>query len=401
MSSARCSGWRRAGRSEVISCSGQADERMRALELPDGRGQGGRQHRRCGEAERELADLARGGALRFRPWPTRTVARMPRARSRKCRPACVRKTRRLSRSNSCTSSSSSSARICVLSGRLRDVEPLGRAREIEFLGDGDEVAQVAKFHDISQVLTNRVQISISKYGSCCLRFLCMETSNTLDAWLDRRRSINAVMARLRAPACRLPALGVRVAAPRTSPGSPRPPATTRSGSTWSTAPCRSMRPAQICATALDIGLVPFVRVPEREYGVIGRLLDGGALGIIAPRIETAEQAADLVAACRFPPLGHRSAIAHAALRGLSQRMPAAQLYAGGEPVDRRQGADRKPAAASRTSEAIARARASTSLGIGTNDLSAELGVRRRVPAPAGARGPRTRAGRMRSAPASR
>ncbi|MFS2054563.1 aldolase/citrate lyase family protein, partial [Variovorax sp. CT11-76] len=65
----------------------------------------------------------------------------------------------------------------------------------------------------------------------------------------------------------------------------------------------------ICATALDIGLVPFVRVPEREYGVIGRLLDAGAAGIIVPRVETAEQAADAVAACRFPPEGHRSAIA--------------------------------------------------------------------------------------------
>ena len=55
--------------------------------------------------------------------------------------------------------------------------------------------------------------------------------------------------------------------------------------------------AMICASALDLGLVPFVRRPERDFGVIGRLLDGGALGIIAPRIETAEQARDLVEAC--------------------------------------------------------------------------------------------------------
>ena len=59
--------------------------------------------------------------------------------------------------------------------------------------------------------------------------------------------------------------------------------------------------ALICAAALDLGLAPFARIPEREYGVIGRLLDGGVLGIIAPRVETAEEAQDIVAACRFPP----------------------------------------------------------------------------------------------------
>jgi 4-hydroxy-2-oxoheptanedioate aldolase len=71
--------------------------------------------------------------------------------------------------------------------------------------------------------------------------------------------------------------------------------------------------AMICAASLDLGLVPFVRRPERDYGVIGRLLDGGAMGIIAPRIETAEQAREVVAACKFPPFGHRSAIGTLAL----------------------------------------------------------------------------------------
>jgi len=53
---------------------------------------------------------------------------------------------------------------------------------------------------------------------------------------------------------------------------------------------------QMCSSALDLGIVPFVRIPEREYGAIGRLLDGGALGIIAPRIETVEEARDVAAA---------------------------------------------------------------------------------------------------------
>ena len=62
----------------------------------------------------------------------------------------------------------------------------------------------------------------------------------------------------------------------------------------------------MCRTAAQLGLMDFVRVPEREYGMIGRLLDGGANGVIAPRIETAAQALDVARACRFPPRGQRS-----------------------------------------------------------------------------------------------
>ena len=71
--------------------------------------------------------------------------------------------------------------------------------------------------------------------------------------------------------------------------------------------------AQICACAADIGMTPFVRVPEREYGAIGRVLDGGATGIIAPRIETLAQAAGRDRGVPFP----------AARASLGNRQPAA------------------------------------------------------------------------------
>lgn len=64
--------------------------------------------------------------------------------------------------------------------------------------------------------------------------------------------------------------------------------------------------ASIAAAGADAGLTSLVRVPEHEYGMLGRILDGGAHGIIAPRVETADQARRLVEACRFPPRGHRS-----------------------------------------------------------------------------------------------
>src|SRR5882672_10710498 len=67
---------------------------------------------------------------------------------------------------------------------------------------------------------------------------------------------------------------------------------------------------QIVASAADLGLEAWVRVPERDYGVIGRLLDGGATGIVAPRVETAEEAQKVVNAARFPPRGQRPQIAH-------------------------------------------------------------------------------------------
>lgn len=130
--------------------------------------------------------------------------------------------------------------------------------------------------------------------------------------------------------------------------------------------------AQICLTALDIGLVPFVRIPEREYGVIGRLLDGGAAGIMAPRIETAAQAADLVAACRFPPYGHRSAIATLPHVGY-QKMPVKTLNEKMNQLTVLKVLIESPEGIRNLAE-IAAVPGVDILGIGTNDLSAELGV---------------------------
>jgi 4-hydroxy-2-oxoheptanedioate aldolase len=51
---------------------------------------------------------------------------------------------------------------------------------------------------------------------------------------------------------------------------------------------------------------PLVRVPSLDMAQIMHLLDAGAYGIICPMISTPKQAADLVAACRYPPAGKRS-----------------------------------------------------------------------------------------------
>ncbi len=51
---------------------------------------------------------------------------------------------------------------------------------------------------------------------------------------------------------------------------------------------------------------PLVRPSSSNAAEIGWLLDAGAYGIIAPSIDTVEMAAELVAACLYPPRGRRS-----------------------------------------------------------------------------------------------
>jgi 4-hydroxy-2-oxoheptanedioate aldolase len=64
---------------------------------------------------------------------------------------------------------------------------------------------------------------------------------------------------------------------------------------------------QICMAALEARIAPFVRVPANTSENIQRALDGGALGVIAPNIRSAEEARTVVAAVKYPPLGQRGA----------------------------------------------------------------------------------------------
>ncbi|HVZ51918.1 MAG TPA: aldolase/citrate lyase family protein [Pseudolabrys sp.] len=62
----------------------------------------------------------------------------------------------------------------------------------------------------------------------------------------------------------------------------------------------------VCCAALGAGILPIVRVPGHDVHMATRALDGGALGIIFPHVESGAQAERMVEACRFPPIGHRS-----------------------------------------------------------------------------------------------
>lgn len=52
--------------------------------------------------------------------------------------------------------------------------------------------------------------------------------------------------------------------------------------------------------------IPIVRVPWNEPGIIGRVLDAGAMGVVVPMVNSVAEATAAVAACKYPPLGSRS-----------------------------------------------------------------------------------------------
>ncbi|MCZ6676008.1 MAG: aldolase/citrate lyase family protein [Candidatus Poribacteria bacterium] len=64
--------------------------------------------------------------------------------------------------------------------------------------------------------------------------------------------------------------------------------------------------AQMFRAIESRGATPIVRVWDHQPETIGRVMDAGAFGIVAPHVSTAEQAAQIAQACRYPPQGKRS-----------------------------------------------------------------------------------------------
>jgi 2-keto-3-deoxy-L-rhamnonate aldolase RhmA len=130
--------------------------------------------------------------------------------------------------------------------------------------------------------------------------------------------------------------------------------------------------ATLCVAAGSLGMTPIVRIPEREYGMIGRLLDGGAHGIVAPRIETVEEARQIARACRFPPRGQRSQTAMVPQLGM-RPTPARELNPALDDEVVVQILLETPTGIA-NADAIAALEGVDMLAIGANDLTAELGV---------------------------
>jgi 4-hydroxy-2-oxoheptanedioate aldolase len=128
--------------------------------------------------------------------------------------------------------------------------------------------------------------------------------------------------------------------------------------------------SQLCLAALDIGISPLVRVPNGEYALATRLLDNGAVGIVVPHVETAEEARAIAERLRYPPEGHRGVFSmmpqfdYKPTPDLTATLNATNLIA--VMLESRQAID--------NAEAIAAVPGIDILLIGTNDLSIDMGV---------------------------
>ena len=65
------------------------------------------------------------------------------------------------------------------------------------------------------------------------------------------------------------------------------------------------RMRNVLAAARGADTVPFLRVPDAAYDLIARGLDLGALGVMVPGVESAEEARLVAESARFPPAGRR------------------------------------------------------------------------------------------------
>lgn len=129
---------------------------------------------------------------------------------------------------------------------------------------------------------------------------------------------------------------------------------------------------QIAMAAIATGVTPIVRVPGHEHHHCARALDNGALGVVVPHVDTAEQARRIADFCRYPPLGHRS---------IAGNMPGLQFAAVpvGEATRRMNDETLvvvmlETPQAIENADAIAAAEGVDVLLVGTNDLCAEMGI---------------------------
>jgi 4-hydroxy-2-oxoheptanedioate aldolase len=122
------------------------------------------------------------------------------------------------------------------------------------------------------------------------------------------------------------------------------------------------------------GAVPIARVPWLEPGIIMKVLDAGAYGVICPMVNTSEQAAEFVSYVRYPPHGQRSFGPTAA------SFSAGANYAAGENSEILAFAMVETAEAMANLEAIASTPGLDGIYVGPADLSLSLSKGSLVPA---------------------
>jgi 2-keto-3-deoxy-L-rhamnonate aldolase RhmA len=129
---------------------------------------------------------------------------------------------------------------------------------------------------------------------------------------------------------------------------------------------------RMCMAALSQGVTPIVRVCKDALFEGTRCLDNGAMGIVVPHVDTAAEAAEVVQAFRYPPIGSRSwggppaqygfvvSDTAAAQRELNDEILVCVMIETPEAVA--------------NADAIAAVPGVDSLMIGTSDLTASMGI---------------------------
>lgn len=129
--------------------------------------------------------------------------------------------------------------------------------------------------------------------------------------------------------------------------------------------------SQLSVMALEAGIPALVRVPPKTHDYIPRVLDGGALGIIAPDVRSAADAAEVVAAAKYPPLGRRgmsTGLAHLGFRAVPAKEALPQMNQATMVI-----VQLESGAALACIEEIVEVEGVDLVLIGTNDLLADLG----------------------------
>jgi len=129
---------------------------------------------------------------------------------------------------------------------------------------------------------------------------------------------------------------------------------------------------QISMAAIATGVTPVVRVPGHQHYHCARALDNGALGVVVPHVDTAEEAQAIADACRYPPLGRRSIAGNMpglafesvpvgdATRRMNEETLVVVMLESPRAID--------------NADSIASIEGIDALLVGTNDLCAEMGM---------------------------
>lgn len=130
---------------------------------------------------------------------------------------------------------------------------------------------------------------------------------------------------------------------------------------------------QICMACNHLGITPLIRVPGPDPFFMAKVMDAGAMGIVVPGVQSADEARAAVRAVKHAPLGERSLSAAAAPQLNYRPLPADRTI---RELDRASMVvtQIESRAGLEAAHAIAAVEGVDILFVGASDLSVELGV---------------------------